>query len=130
MTTKQPKLKKPSDADLRSNPLIGGSKGAAMSGISADDLDEFPGANTLEGDLENDVTPQAVSTRKRVGPVRAQSEDETFQAGPRRPQTSTNGTGAAKQSKPLHSDQRGMDGKQIQSEQLQDHASNRFGSDS
>jgi len=26
-----------------------------MSGISADDLDEFQGANTLEGDLENDV---------------------------------------------------------------------------
>lgn len=55
MTTKQPKLRKPSDADLRSNPLIGGSKGTAMSGISADDLDEFQGANTLEGDLENDV---------------------------------------------------------------------------
>jgi hypothetical protein len=55
MTTKQPKLKRPSDADLRSNPLIGGSKGMAMSGISADDLDEFQGANTLEGDLENDV---------------------------------------------------------------------------
>jgi hypothetical protein len=48
MTTKQPKLKKPSDADLRSNPLIGGSKGMAMSGSSADDLDEFQGANTLE----------------------------------------------------------------------------------
>jgi hypothetical protein len=55
MTTKQPKLRKPSDVDLRSNPLIGGSKGATMSGISADDLDEFQGANTLEGDLENDV---------------------------------------------------------------------------
>jgi hypothetical protein len=55
MTTKQPKLKKPNDADLRSNPLIGGSKGATMSGISADDLDEFLGANTVEGDLENDV---------------------------------------------------------------------------
>ena len=26
-----------------------------MSGISADDLDEFLGANTIEGDLENDV---------------------------------------------------------------------------
>ena len=31
--------------------------------------------------------------------------------------------------KSRHSDQRGMDSKQIQSEQLQDHASNRFGSD-
>jgi hypothetical protein len=55
MTTKQPKLNKPSDSDLRSNPLIGGSKGMAMSGVSADELDELMGANTLEGDLANDV---------------------------------------------------------------------------
>jgi hypothetical protein len=31
--------------------------------------------------------------------------------------------------KSLHSDQRGMDSKQIQNEQLQDHASNRFDND-
>jgi hypothetical protein len=31
--------------------------------------------------------------------------------------------------KSRHSGQRGMDSKQIQSEQLQDHASNRFGND-
>ena len=31
--------------------------------------------------------------------------------------------------KSRHSDQRGMDSKQIQSEQLQDHASNRFDND-
>jgi hypothetical protein len=65
MTTKQPKLKKPSDADLRSNPLIGGSKGAAMSGISADDLDEFLGANTIEGDLENDVNAAGGIDKKK-----------------------------------------------------------------
>jgi hypothetical protein len=53
--TKHSKLKKPSDADLRNNPLIGGSKGAALAGASPDDLDESQGANTLEGDLENDV---------------------------------------------------------------------------
>ena len=53
--TKHPKMKKPSDADLRSNPLIGASKGATLSGASPDDLDESQGANTLEGDLENDV---------------------------------------------------------------------------
>jgi len=34
---------------------IGGSKGAALAGASPDDLDESQGANTLEGDLENDV---------------------------------------------------------------------------
>jgi hypothetical protein len=53
--TKHSKLKKPSDADLRNNTLIGGSKGAALAGASPDDLDESQGANTLEGDLENDV---------------------------------------------------------------------------
>jgi hypothetical protein len=53
--TKHPKMKKPSDADLRSNPLIGASKGANLSGASPDDLDKSQGANTLEGDLENDV---------------------------------------------------------------------------
>ena len=51
--TKHPKMKKPNDADLRSNPLIGASKGATLSGASPDDLDESQGANTLEGDLDH-----------------------------------------------------------------------------
>jgi hypothetical protein len=53
--TKHPKMKKPSDADLRDNPLIGGSKGTTLAGATADDLDDLQGANTIEGDLENDV---------------------------------------------------------------------------
>ena len=38
--------------------LIGGSKGTTMAGLSADELDDLQGANTIEGDLENDTTPQ------------------------------------------------------------------------
>ena len=53
--TKHPKLKRPSDADLRNNPLIGASKGATLAGASRDDLEDLQGANTIEGDLENDV---------------------------------------------------------------------------
>jgi hypothetical protein len=53
--TKHPKMKKPSDADMRNNPLIGGSKGTTLAGATPDDLEDFQGANTLEGDLENDV---------------------------------------------------------------------------
>ncbi len=55
LMTKQPKTKKPSNVDLRNNPLIGASKGATLAGASADDLEDSQGANTIEGDLENDV---------------------------------------------------------------------------
>jgi hypothetical protein len=75
--TKHPKMKKPSDADLRSNPLIGASKGATLSGASPDDLDESQGANTLEGDLENDVNVAGESTSARAGQAPAQNEGET-----------------------------------------------------
>lgn len=55
MTNKQPKLYAPTEKDLRDNPLIGGSKGANMSGASPDDLEDALGENTIEGDAENDV---------------------------------------------------------------------------
>src|SRR5215213_2978387 len=58
MSGKHPKTTKPSDRDLDENPLIGGSKGTTMAGLSPDDLDDLQGANTIEGDLENDTTPQ------------------------------------------------------------------------
>ena len=48
----------PSDKDLKENPLIGGSKGARASGVSADELEASEGANTVEGDIGNDTTPQ------------------------------------------------------------------------
>lgn len=56
MSSKQPKLYRPSEKDMRDNPLIGGSKGATMGGISPDDLEDALGENTIEGDRENDVS--------------------------------------------------------------------------
>ncbi|MBW7962196.1 hypothetical protein [Bradyrhizobium sp. BR 10261] len=55
MTNKQPKLYAPTEKDLQENPLIGGSKGANMAGVSPDDLEDVLGENTIEGDVENDV---------------------------------------------------------------------------
>ncbi|CUT10128.1 hypothetical protein BF49_1208 [Bradyrhizobium sp.] len=55
MSNKQPKLYAPTEKDLRENPLIGGSKGATMAGISPEDLEDALGENTTEGDVENDV---------------------------------------------------------------------------
>jgi len=48
---------RPTDADLNGNPLIGGSKGVTMAGVSPDELDELRGENTIEADVENDVNP-------------------------------------------------------------------------
>jgi hypothetical protein len=56
--TKHFKTKTPSDVDLRINPMIGGSKGTTMAGATPDDLEDLQGANTIEGDMENDVNPQ------------------------------------------------------------------------
>jgi hypothetical protein len=50
-SAKHPKTHTPSDADLEHNPGIGTSKGTA----GEEDLDR--GANTVEGDVMNDVTP-------------------------------------------------------------------------
>jgi hypothetical protein len=58
MTRKHLKGSKPSDADLYRNPMIGGSKGAAMAQVTAEDLEEFAGENTIEGDIENDTNAQ------------------------------------------------------------------------
>lgn len=49
------KMKRPSDVDLRNNPMIGGSKGATWAGATADDLEASQGVNTMEGDMENDT---------------------------------------------------------------------------
>jgi hypothetical protein len=58
MTSKHRKTHRPSDRDLKDNPLIGGSKGTTMAGVTPDELDRAEGANTIEGDVENDTTPQ------------------------------------------------------------------------
>ncbi|GJE04064.1 hypothetical protein [Methylobacterium isbiliense] len=53
MSSKQPKTTTPTDADLKGNPGIGTSKGMTRSGGDPADIE---GANTIEGDVANDVT--------------------------------------------------------------------------
>jgi hypothetical protein len=78
MTSKHPKLDRPTDVDLMRNPLIGGSKGVTMAQASLDDLEELEleGANTIEGDIENDTNAQggldkAEVMNRREAPPRA-----------------------------------------------------------
>src|SRR4051812_9540644 len=66
MTRKHLKGSKPSDADLYRNPMIGASKGAAMAQVTADDLEEFAGENTIEGDIENDTNAQGGIDKAQV----------------------------------------------------------------
>lgn len=40
---------------MQNTPMIGGSKGATMAGISPEDLEDALGENTIEGDVENDA---------------------------------------------------------------------------
>ena len=56
--TRHQKTPRPSDAEPGDYPLIGASKGANRAGARADDIAEAAGANTIEGDLENDVNRQ------------------------------------------------------------------------
>ena len=53
--TKHQKTKKPTDADLKNNPFIGGSKGTTAAGVTPDELEDSQGANTIEGDVQNDT---------------------------------------------------------------------------
>ena len=55
---KHPKTRRPTDADLKGNPLIGASKGATMAHATPDDVEAAQGENTIEGDVLNDVNPQ------------------------------------------------------------------------
>lgn len=56
--SKHLKSVKPKRDDTESNPMIGGSKGTTRSGTTPDDLEDLAGANTIEGDVENDTNPQ------------------------------------------------------------------------
>jgi hypothetical protein len=58
MGTKQQRTRKPTDADLRDNPLIGGSKGVTRAQASPADVEDLEGVNTIEGDVENDTNAQ------------------------------------------------------------------------
>ena len=53
--SKQPKTTVPSDADLKGNPMIGGSKGTTAAGLTPDELEDVQGDTTIEGDTANDT---------------------------------------------------------------------------
>ena len=52
--SKHVRTTRPTDADLKGNPMIGGSKGTTIAG-PGEGLD---GDNTFDGDVENDVNAQ------------------------------------------------------------------------
>ncbi len=51
--SKQPKTTVPTDADLKGNPMIGGSTGVTRSGQTPDDLEDSLADTTIEGDTMN-----------------------------------------------------------------------------
>ena len=66
MSSKHPKLDRPTNVDLVRNPGIGGSKGVTMAQASLDDLDALQGENTFEGDVENDTNALALLKAKLI----------------------------------------------------------------
>ncbi|WP_245310732.1 hypothetical protein [Bradyrhizobium valentinum] len=86
MSTKHVKLKKPTNADIHRNPLIGGSKGVTMAQVTSDELEEFVGVNTMEGDIENDTNPQGGIDKAEVRDRRRGPPLADRDSGPRRPQ--------------------------------------------
>ena len=96
MSTKHFKLNRPTNVDLVRNPLIGGSKGTTMAGITPDELEEFAGANTFEGDIENDTNPQGGIDKAEVRDRRRGPPQNDRESGPRR---------AAQQGKKTHEQQ-------------------------
>jgi hypothetical protein len=63
-SSKQPKTRVPTDADLKHNPGIGASKGTTMSG---EDSDAISADSTFEGDVENETTPEGGVDPGHVG---------------------------------------------------------------
>ncbi|WP_245309412.1 hypothetical protein [Bradyrhizobium retamae] len=84
MSTKHVKLNRPTNVDLVRNPLIGGSKGTTMAGVTPDELEEFGGANTLEGDIENDTNAQGGIDKAEVRNRRRGPPQNDRDSGPRR----------------------------------------------
>jgi len=64
---KRLKSRNTDDADLKHNPMIGGSEGTTISGTMVDDLEDLQGGSTIEGDIENDINPQGAVAQGRVG---------------------------------------------------------------
>jgi hypothetical protein len=84
MSTKHVKLNRPTNVDLVRNPLIGGSKGTSMAQVTSDELDEFEGASTFEGDIENDTNPQGGINKAEVRNRRRGPPQDDRDSGPRR----------------------------------------------
>jgi hypothetical protein len=148
MTSKHPKQKNPSDADLHRNPLIGGSKGTTMAHVTPEELEQFEGVNTIEGDVENDTNPLGGIDKAKVRNARRGPPDHGREPGPRiakslhlsKNQAKGAGSGGmtdlqgeligenavlSNRDKAEESGDRGQDGKWVKTEQLEDHAANK-----
>jgi hypothetical protein len=148
MTSKHPKQAKPSDADLYRNPMIGASKGTGMAQVTPDELEQFEGVNTIEGDVENDTNPAGGLDKAEVLNRRRGPPDKGREPPPRagtgshlsKRQAKGAGTGAmtdlqedlvgendvlSNRDKAIESGDRGQDSKWVQTEQLEDHAANK-----
>jgi len=84
MSTKHVKLNRPTNVDLVRNPLIGGSKGTTMADVTPEELEEFAGANTFEGDIENDTNPQGGIDKTEVRDRRRGPPQNDRDTGPRK----------------------------------------------
>jgi hypothetical protein len=148
MTSKHPKQKKPSDTDLHRNPLIGGSKGTTMAHVTPEELEQFEGVNTIEGDVENDTNPLGGIDKAEVRNARRGAPDHGREPGPHiadglhlsKSQAKGAGSGGmtdlqddligendvlSNRDKAEESGDRGQDGKWIETEQREDHAANK-----
>jgi hypothetical protein len=148
MTSKHPKQKNPSDADLHRNPLIGGSKGTTMAHVTPEELEQFEGVNTIEGDVENDTNPLGGIDKAKVRNARRGPPDHGREPGPHiakslhlsKNQAKGAGSGGmtglqdeligenavlSNRDKAEESGDRGQDGKWVKTEQLEDHAANK-----
>src|SRR5215210_3192018 len=148
VSSKHPKQTKPSDADLHENPMIGGSKGTTMAQVSRDELEQFEGVNTIEGDIENDTNRFGGLDKAEVRNARSGRPDHGRDPGPRpalgshleKSQAKGAGSGGmtnlqdelvgendvlSNRDKVKQSGERGQDGKWVQTEKLEDHAANK-----
>jgi hypothetical protein len=63
-SSKQPKTRIPTDADLKANPGIGASKGSRMAG---EDPRTIAADSTFEGDVENETTRGGGVNPRHIG---------------------------------------------------------------
>jgi hypothetical protein len=84
MSSKHPKLNRPTNVDLVRNPLIGGSKGVTMAQATPEDLEALEGENTIEGDVENDTNPQGGIDKGEARGAQRDGPPEKDHGGPSR----------------------------------------------